>query len=286
MKFAFIQSDLGLYPVTLACTVLQVSRAGYYAWRRRPPSARARRREDLAGKVRRVHEEHRRVYGSPRVCAVLQAQGEPVCENTVARLMQEQQIRAKTKKKFVPRTTDSHHASPVAENLLDRHFAAAKPNQKWVADITYIPTDEGWLYLAGVLDLYSRKVVGWSMADHMQTQLVSDALSMALARRQPAEGLLHHSDRGVQYASDDYQHLLGTRGVMVSMSGKGNCWDNACAESFWATLKTELVHQEHYGTREQARQSIFEYIEVFYNRQRLHSSLGYVSPEAFEAGLN
>jgi putative transposase len=286
VKFAFIQQHLTAYPLGLTCRVLGVSRAGYYAWRTRPPSSRARRREALTVQIRRVHVANRRVYGSPRVCRALQAQGESVCENTVAQLMQKQQIRAKTKKKFVPRTTDSRHACPVAENLLDRQFTAAKPNQKWVADITYIPTDEGWLYLAGVLDLCSRKVVGWSMAEHMETELVQDALAMALARRQPGEGLLHHSDQGVQYASDDYQQLLRRVQMLPSMSGKGNCWDNACMESFWATLKTELVHHEHYATRAQARQSIFAYIEVFYNRQRLHSSLGYLSPEAFEAGLN
>jgi transposase InsO family protein len=286
VKFAFIQQHLTAYPLVLTCRVLEVSRAGYYAWRRRPRSVRARRHEALAGEVRRVHEENRRVYGSPRVCQALRAQGEGVCENTVARLMQEQRIRAKIKKKFVPCTTDSRHTCPVAENLLDRQFAAVRPNQKWAADITYIPTDEGWLYLAGVLDLCSRKIVGWSMADHMETGLVRDALAMALARRRPGAGLLHHSDQGVQYASADYQQLLRGQHLLPSMSGKGNCWDNACMESFWATLKTELVHHQHYATRDQARQSIFEYIEVFYNRQRLHSSLGYVSPEAFEAGLN
>jgi len=186
----------------------------------------------------------------------------------------------------VPRTTDSRHEQPVVGNVLDRQFDAERPNEKWVVDITYIPTGEGWLYLAGVMDLCSRKIVGWSMADHMEATLVSDALRMAIAGRSPGEGLLHHSDRGSQYASDDYMHLLQTHGVEVSMSGVGQCWDNAAMESFWATLKTELVHHERYATREQARASIFEYMEVFYNRKRLHSSLGYVSPEQFEAGLN
>ena len=195
-------------------------------------------------------------------------------------------IRAKSKKKFVPRTTDSIHDQPVAENLLNREFTAEAPNRKWVTDITYIWTNEGWLYLAGVLDLFSRKVVGWAMADHMRTELVSEALQMAITHRRPADGLLHHSDRGVQYASDDYQKLLQDHHMEVSMSGRGQCWDNACVESFWGTLKTELVNHEHYATREEARQSIFEYIEVFYNRKRMHSSLGYKSPEAFEASLN
>jgi transposase InsO family protein len=286
VKFAFIKEHLSAFPVNVCCCVLQVRRSGYYAWLKRPASARARRRQELAGKIKQVHEQNRQVYGSPRVCKVLQAQGESVCENTVAEIMKEQQIRAKSKKKFMPTTTDSRHQQPIARNLLDRQFDAPLPNQKWAVDITYIPTDEGWLYLAGVIDLCSRRMVGWSMADHMGTELVSDALKMAVARRQPGEGLLHHSDRGVQYASEDYQHLLASNGMQISMSGRGDCWDNAAMESFWATLKTELVHHEHYATHEQARASIFEYIEVFYNRKRLHSSLGYLSPEAFEVGLN
>jgi transposase InsO family protein len=200
--------------------------------------------------------------------------------------MRQTGLQGKVKRKFVPRTTDSAHAQPIAPNVLDRQFTAPSPNRKWAGDITYIPTDEGWLYVAGLIDLCSRRIVGWSMADHMQTDLVADALTMALIRRQPPAGLLHHSDRGVQYASDDYQALLQDNRIQVSMSGKGDCWDNAVMESFWATLKTELVHHEHYATRQQARRSIFEYIEVFYNRKRLHSSLGYVSPEAFEASRN
>ena len=286
MKFAFIKEHVAAYPVEVACDALGVSRSGYYAWLDRPESARAKRREELAAAIARVHGENRGVYGSPRVHQALLAEGESACVNTVADIMREQEIRAKTRPKFVPRTTDSRHEQPVVGNVLDRQFDAASPNQKWVVDITYIPTGEGWLYLAGVLDLCSRKIVGWSMADHMETTLVSDALRMAVAGRSPGEGLLHHSDRGSQYASDDYMHLLQTHGVEVSMSGVGQCWDNAAMESFWATLKTELVHHERYATREQARASIFEYMEVFYNRKRLHSSLGYVSPEQFEAGLN
>jgi len=200
--------------------------------------------------------------------------------------MKERKIQAKRKKRFVPCTTDSRHQQPTAANVLDRQFKAELPNCKWVTDITYIPTDEGWLYLAGVLDLCSRRIVGWSMADHMRSDLVEDALEMAITRRRPAEGLLLHSDRGVQYACESYQHLLQTQGMQCSMSGKGDCWDNAAMESFWATLKTELVHHQRYATREEARQSIFEYIEVFYNRIRLHSSLNYQCPEAFEASLN
>jgi putative transposase len=286
VKFAFIREHLTAYPTALACDVLEVSRSGYYAWRDRPASARQVRHGELAVKVRAAHADSRRIYGSPRVQQALAAQGERACPNTVAKLMREQGLRAKGKRKFVPRTTDSGHDKPIAPNVLDRQFTAEAPNRKWACDITYIPTDEGWLYLAGVIDLCSRRIVGWSMADHLRTDLVSAALGMALAGRRPPAGLLHHSDRGVQYASDDYQGLLEGRQITVSMSGKGDCWDNAVMESFWATLKTELVHHEHYQTREQARRSIFEYIEVFYNRKRLHSSLGYVSPESFEAGLN
>ena len=287
MKFRFIREHLaGQYPLEVACRVLGVSRSGYYASRDRPASAWGRRRRELAAKVKAVHEANRGVYGSPRVCAALRAGGEGACENTVAKVMREHGIRAKSKRKYVPRTTDSAHAQPVADNVLGRDFAAGLPDCKWAADITYVPTAEGWLYVAAVLDLCSRKVVGWSMADHMKTDLVADALRMALARRSPAGGLLHHSDRGVQYASDDYQHLLEQNGIECSMSGRGDCYDNAVMESFWGTLKTELVHHEHYQTRERARASIFEYVEVFYNRHRLHSSLGYLSPEQFERGLN
>jgi putative transposase len=283
VKYAFIQSHLKEYPVESSCLVLEVSRSGYYDWLERPISHQAKRMEDLKVKIKKVHEENRCVYGSRRVCAQLKAEGETVCVNTVAKGMKELEIQAKMKKKFVPCTTDSRHHQPVARNILDRQFTAELPNQKWAVDITYILTGEGWLYLAGVMDLCSRMIVGWSMADHMKTELVSDALQMAVTRRQPGPDLLHHSDRGVQYASDDYQHLLQLHQMQSSMSGKGNCWDNAAAESFWSTLKTELVHHQQYATREQARQSIFEYIEIFYNRKRLHSSLGYLSPEAFEA---
>jgi putative transposase len=283
VKFAYVKTHRVRWPAGMICGVLKVSRSGFYAWLRREPSARQRRRELLIQKIKTTHQENRGLYGSPRVHRALLIDGQTVSRNTVAKLMRQERIRAKTKRRFVPRTTDSTHQQPVAGNLLDRNFAAPEPNRKWVADITYVPTQEGWLYLAAVLDLFSRKIVGWAMADHLQTDLVSDALQMALQHRQPSDGLLHHSDRGVQYASDDYQRLLTAHGIQVSMSGKGDCWDNAVMESFWATLKTELVHPERYPTRPQAKASIFEYIEVFYNRKRLHSSLGYVSPESFEA---
>jgi putative transposase len=286
VKYAFIKSDLPMYDVTICCHVLEVGRSGYYQSHNRGPGDQERRREELAVKIQRVYEQNRCVYGSPRIYRALLAQGESVCENTVAKVMKQRQIRAKTKKKFVPRTTNSTHDQPVAKNILNRQFKALLPNEKWVVDITCIPTDEGWLYLAGVLDLCSRKIVGWSMREHMQTELVAEAMAMAILHRQPQAGLLHHSDRGVQYASEDYRRLLEVHGFQASMSGKGDCWDNACVESFWSTLKTELVNHESYPTRTQARQSIFEYIEVFYNRKRLHSALGYMSPEAFEASLN
>ena len=298
MKYAFVKDSLSEYSISVACSALDVSRSGYYAWLDRPASARAVRRQELAVKIHAAHAAGRCVYGSPRVHAALlaenaaasdqesSAQSATCCVNTVASVMREQGLRAKTRRAFVPRTTDSAHQKRIAGNLLDRQFATRLPDQKWAVDITYISTKEGWLYVAGVLDLCSRKIVGWSMAEHMETELIADALKMAIVRRSPGAGLLHHSDRGVQYASDAYQHLLSMHDMEASMSGKGDCWDNACMESFWSTLKTELVHHEQYATRDAARASIFEYIEVFYNRVRLHSSLGYVSPDTFEAALN
>ena len=292
MRFAFIEDHRACWPVRVTCRVLRVSRSGFYAWCRRAPSDRAQRREALGHRIRGVHEQSRANYGSPRVHRALVAQGESVCGNTVAKVMKSLQIKAKTAKAFVPRTTDSDHHAPVASNTLGRDFDAPLPNHKWLADITYIPTAEGWLYLSAAppgVDLCSRCVVGWTMADHMRSELIGDALQMALAHRRPARGLLHHSDRGVQYASDAYQGLLMDHGIDCSMSRRGNCYDTpggAVMESFFGTLKTELVHHEQYATHAQARASIFEYSEVFYNRQRLHSTLGYLSPEAFEAGLN
>jgi len=286
VKFSFLRDHLQEYPVGICCDVLEVSRSGYYAWRRRPPSARQQRRRRLAERIAEVHRANRGVYGSPRVYQVLKAAGQGVCENTVAKIMREQGLQAKRARRFLPRTTDSDHGNPVAANLLDRDFTAAAPNRRWVTDITYVATGEGWLYVAAVLDLYSRKIVGWSMQDHLGWELAGDALRMGLSGRRPAAGMLHHSDRGVQYTCDDYQGLLARHGVLASMSGVGNCYDNAAMESFWATLKRELIHHEQYATREEARRSIFEYIEAFYNRTRIHSSLGYVSPEAFEAPPN
>lgn len=286
MKYAWIAEHRGWYEVAMMCRVLGVSKSGFYAALRRPPSARQLRREALLVEIKEVHAASRGTYGSPRVYQDLKARRIGVCENTVAKIMRIWAIRSKKRRSYVPRTTDSKHAFPVAENRLAREFKAAGPNRKWVTDITYIPTGEGWLYLAGVLDLYSRKVVGWSMADHLQATLAESALKMALGRRHLKGRLLHHSDRGTQYACSGYQDLLSKHGLECSMSRTGNCYDNAVMESFWATLKTELVYHEKYATREQARQSIFEYIEVFYNRVRRHSSLGYRSPESFEARVN
>lgn len=284
MRLAWVHEHRGQFPLRTMCRALGVSRSGYYARRRRPRSTRHRRREDLTRQIKMAHARSRGLYGSPRVHQALLVQGQQVCENTVARIMRQERVRARIKRKFVPRTTDSRHGYRPAPNRLDRNFVAEQPDRKWVADITYVATDQGWLYVAAVMDLCSRRIVGWSMADHMQAELASDALEMALATRSPQPGLLHHSDRGTQYACDDYQGLLARHRITCSMSGRGNCYDNAVMESFWSTLKTELVHGERYATREQARASIFEYIEVFYNRKRLHSSLGYVSPETFEAG--
>jgi putative transposase len=279
--FAFIEQHREAWPVTVLCETLGVSAQGFYAWRARPASAQQQRRDALLVEIRAVHAEVKQRYGSPRMHAELQARGTACSLNTVAKLMHDNEVRAKTARKF-RNTTDSNHRLPVAENVLDRQFDAQGPNERWVADITYIPTREGWLYLAVVEDLYSRRVVGWSMADTMTSRLVVDALEMAVSKRLPQEGLLAHSDRGSQYASAHYQQLLGKHGIECSMSGVGQCWDNAPMESFFASLKKELVHHEDYQSRAQARASIVEYIEMFYNPKRRHSSLGYVSPAEYE----
>jgi transposase InsO family protein len=235
----------------------------------------------LQSAIRQVHADSRATYGSPRVHAALNRAGETCCVNTVAKIMRETGLKAKTKRKFKA-TTDSSHGMPVAPNLLARDFVRHGPNEVWAADISFIPTDEGWLYLATVLDLYSRRIVGWAMRDRMTSQLVIDALAMAIEQRRPPAGLIHHSDRGSQYASGAFQALLAAHGMRCSMSRKGDVYDNAVMESFFGTLKTELVHSARYATRQAARAAIFEWIEVFYNRRRLHSSLGYQTPADFE----
>jgi transposase InsO family protein len=256
------------------CRVLAVSTSGFYRWVKSPVGKREQARTELGDAIARVHAANRGVYGSPRVRAALVEEGREVCRNTVAKVMKQRGIQARTHRRFKVRTTDSNHEHPVAPNVLNRQFAAEKINTRWATDMTYIPTDEGFLYLAGVMDLCSRKIVGWSMAEHMRSELVCEALNMALEARRPGDGLLHHSDRGAQYACGEYQARLAARGITVSMSGVGDCYDNAPKESFWGKLKTELVYLEHFATREQARAAIFEYIECFYNRVRLHSSLG------------
>jgi putative transposase len=281
MTFRFIDEHRSRWSIRLLCRTLEVSPAGYYAWRQRPTSARQQRRDILAVEIRTIHAEVKARYGSPRIHAELNARGRDCCVNTVANLMRDAGIAAKTARKFRC-TTDSNHDLPVADNLLDRRFDPAAPNESWVADITYVPTREGWLYLAAVEDLYSRRVVGWSMADHLESRLVVDALKMAVQQRWPDEGLLAHSDRGSQYASEHYRQLLARNGIECSMSRRANCWDNAPMESFFASLKKELVHDADFATRAEARAAIFEYIEVFYNTKRRHSSLGYVSPAEYE----
>ena len=262
-----------------------MSESGYYAWADRTPSQAQQRRDRLVAAIRQVHAEFKGRYGSPRMTAELNARGHDCTENTVAHLMKTHGIRAKAARRSV-RTTDSRHALPVADNLLARDFNPGRPNAAWSADITYIPTADGWLYLAVVEDLFSRMIVGWSMGATMTSRLVVDALDMAVRRRLPGEGLLAHSDRGSQYASEHYQRLLAEHGITCSMSGVAQCWDNAPVESFFASLKRELVHHERYTTREEAKASIFEYVEAFYNRVRRHSSLGYLSPEEFERSHN
>jgi putative transposase len=280
MTFRFIDEHRSRWSIRLLCRTLEVSPAGYYAWRQRPTSARQQRRDILAVEIRAIHAEVKARYGSPRIHAELNARGRDCCINTVAKLMRDAGIAAKTARKF--RCTDSDHDLPVADNRLNRQFDPASPNASWVADITYIPTRAGWLYLAAVEDLYSRRVVGWSMANHLESRLVVDALEMAVQQRWPGEGLLAHSDRGSQYASEHYRQLLARNGIDCSMSRRANCWDNAPMESFFASLKKELVHGADFATRAEARGAIFEYIEVFYNTKRRHSSLGYVSPAEYE----
>lgn len=283
MKYAFIRDRRDAFDVVVMCEVFGVAPSGFYAWLERPESGRAKRARELTEEIRVVHEEARRIYGSPKVHQELVARGRKVNRKTVARLMKEAGIGSKVCKKFRVQTTDSDHDNPVAENVLDRNFAVDELDTVWGTDITYIHTDEGVLYLAGIMDLCSRKIIGWSMSDTMTADLVLDAMNAAIRTRLPGPGLLHHSDRGVQYTCARYRELLSAHAVTPSMSRTGNCYDNAVVESFWGKLKTEMVYHEHFATRQQARAAVFDYIETFYNRRRLHAALGYVSPEAFEA---
>lgn len=281
MRFAFIEAEKAVFPIELMCEVLQVSRSGYYAWLRRPRSRRETEDRHLARKIAAIHVQHRGRYGSPRILADLRDDGIATSRRRVARLMRQQELKWCRTRRFRV-TTDSDHALAVAPNVLDRNFSASAPDRAWVGDMTYIWTGEGWLYLAVILDLYSRKAVGWSMGERLSTKLATDALEMAIARRRPAPGLLHHTDRGCQYASRDYRRRLEKAGMVCSMSRTGNCWDNAVAESFFATLKGELLDGEEPATRDEARRGVFEYIEGYYNVTRRHSTLGNLSPVAFE----
>ena len=271
------------YAVRDCCRVLVVSTSGYYRWKNATPSARSLRRSSLTTEVCGEHERSRGVYGSPRIHAQLCKRQIHVNVKTVAHIMNDANIRAKTVKKWHPRTTQSNHTIAPAANVIERNFAASGPNEKWLCDITYIATDEGFLYLAGVMDVWSRSIVGWSMANTLHATIVTDALTMAVKRRSPPIGLVHHSDRGVQYACRACRDILEQHGMQQSMSRAGDCYDNAMMESLWATLKKELVQHAKFKTRAQARSSIFEWIEVWYQRERSHSSLGYLSPEQFEA---
>jgi transposase InsO family protein len=280
-----IQNLAAEFGVKHLCWVLEVSRSAYYHWLHRAPGPRAQANQQLLEHIQRVHQEHRQAYGSPRITRQLAKEHLPCGENRVARLMQAHHLRAKRKRPFRPRTTQSRHGEPVAPNRLRQEPAPTRPDQVWVADITYLWTLTGWVYLAAVMDLYSRRIVGWALSDSLEASLVKRALQQALVVRRPAPGLLHHSDRGVQYTSSALQALLHSWQVLPSMSAKGNCYDNAAMEAFWSTLKTELDQQTPFTDGDQARLRVFDYIETFYNRKRLHSALGFQSPVEFEEQL-
>ena len=282
MRFEFIREHSARWPIRLMCRVLQVSASGYYAWRVRPDSARRIANRHLLGDIRRLEAEHRGRYGSPRMHAALRAEGQTVSQGRIERLMRHHGIRALAGRRFRPCTTDSRHDLPIAPNLLKQVFTATAPNAVWLADITYIATGEGWLYLAAVLDLATRKIVGWSMRDHMRTELPLAALMMATQRQRPTAGLICHSDRGSQYAAEAYRKQLAGMKATPSMSRTGCCYDNAPMESFFHTLKVELVHQRRWATRDEARRDPFAYIEGYYNRQRIRSAIGYITPEQAE----
>jgi putative transposase len=283
-RYRFIHAEKAAYPVALLCRVLGVARSGYYAWASRGASARARADEELAAQIARIHETSRRTYGAPRVHAALRAEGVRCGSRRVARLMRAAGLVGCHRRRRA-RTTVADPAETPAPNLVARDFAASALDRLWIGDITHVPTWEGWLYLAVLLDAHSRRVVGWAMADHLRAELALDALQMALASRQPAAGLIHHTDRGCQYTAAAYREALAVRTITPSMSRAGDCYDNAMAESFFATLKAELIDTRPWPTRRAARQAIFEWIEVFYNRRRSHSALGYRSPATYEMAL-
>lgn len=284
MKYEFIAAHESEYAVTTMCRALNASKAGYYAWNKRTPSGHDRRDDELTKLIVTLHDESRKTYGSPRIYHALRKRGAPCGKHRAARLMREAGLKGRQRKRF-RRTTNSNHAHPIAPNVLDRKFdpqEISEPNAVWAGDITYIWTLEGWLYLAVILDLFSRRVIGWSMRHTMEAELALDALQMAIDTRNPKSGVLHHTDRGVQYACNIYRKTLTDHKMICSMSRKGDCWDNAVSESFFATLKSELIETRIWETREEVRAAIFEYIEVWYNRERLHSSLGYESPSRYE----
>jgi putative transposase len=282
MKFAFIHTEKAKLPATRLCRALGVSRSGYYAWSQRPPSAHAVADANLVPVIRACHVRSRGTYGSPRLHRDLQALSHRVSRKRVARLMRQEGLTARPARRWRA-TTDSRHGAMAAPNVVARKFNAEGPNKVWVTDMTYVWTWEGWLFLSAIIDVFSRRVVGWAIADHLRTELPLEALGMALGIRQPERGLVHHSDRGCQYVSDTYRSELDARGIVCSMSRVGDCWDNAVAESFFATLKVELVHRRPWATKLEARGAIHEYIASFYNPYRRHSTLGYVSPMAYEA---
>lgn len=281
MRFRFIQAERMHFPVTVLCRVLRVSTSGFYAWMKRAPSNRKQEDEFLSAEVLQAFESSRGTYGSPRIHEELKERDVAVARKRIARLMKQIGLVASPPRRW-RRTTDSDHSLPVAENLIDRSFDVAGPDRAWAADITYIWTWEGWIYLAVVMDLFSRRVVGWSMAEDLRTDLVMNALEMAIGQRFPESDLVHHSDRGSQYASERYREALRDHGIECSMSRKGDCWDNAVVESFFGTLKVELIYRRPWPTRRETRSAVAEYIEVFYNRVRRHSYLGYRSPANYE----
>jgi transposase InsO family protein len=270
------------YPLDLLCQALELSQSGYHAWKKRPPSARAQQDRQLSTEIALIHQRSRRTYGSPRVRQQLRRQGRHVGRRRVARLMRQSHLVGRCRKRRKPKTTDSRHGGPIARNLLRDQPLVTRIDQVWVADITYLRTEEGWLYLAALLDRYSRRIVGWACADHLDASLCTKALHRALQHRRPPAGLIHHSDRGVQYASLEYRQALELAGLTRSMSRQGNCYDNAFIESFWSTLKADCTDRLSFATRAQAELALFDYIETFYNPIRLHSSLGYCSPRDFE----
>jgi len=281
MRYAFIEAHRAMWRLPNMCRVPEVSKSGYFAWRDGREAPRRSRDRALSVHIQAIHQQSRKTYGSPRIHHELKEQGMAVGKKRVERLMKSAGIAVLPLRRFVT-TTDSDHDQPIAPNLLEQDFSASAPNQRWVTDITYIPTDEGWLYVAAIMDLFSRRIVGWAMETTMHRSLVLKALDMAVTDRRPSAGLIYHSDRGSQYASEDHRTALTTHGMIASMSRRGCCYDNAAAESFWHTLKNELIYRTSFQTRDQARTEIFDYIEVFYNRTRRHTSIGNLSPVDFE----